>query len=125
MNTPKTKVGIIGTVGVPAKYGGFETLAHQLVLNLRNEFDLTVYNSSKSYSKAERVETWEGARIKYIPLKANGAQSIIYDLVSILHAMFYCDVMLILGVSGCIFLPFVKLFRNPLKTIRKSVDKPT
>lgn len=120
MNTPKTKVGIIGTVGVPAKYGGFETLAHQLVLNLRNEFDLTVYNSSKSYSKAERVATWEGARIKYIPLKANGAQSIIYDLVSILHAMFYCDVMLILGVSGCIFLPFVKLFSR--KKIVVNID---
>ena len=67
----KTKVGIIGTVGVPAKYGGFETLAQQLVLNLGQQLDLTVYSSSKSYSKAERVDTWEGAKIKYIPLKAN------------------------------------------------------
>ncbi|MCF8248234.1 MAG: DUF1972 domain-containing protein [Saprospiraceae bacterium] len=120
MNTHRTKIGIIGTVGVPAKYGGFETLAHQLVLNLRDEFDLVVYNSSKSYTKEERVKTWEGAQIKYIPFKANGVQSIIYDIVSILHAMLYCDVMLILGVSGCIFLPFVKLFSR--KKIVVNID---
>ena len=90
----KTKVGIIGTVGVPAKYGGFETLAHQLVENLGHQLDLTVYSSSKSYSKAERVKYWKGATIKYIPLKANGIQSIFYDILSMLHAMIFCDILL-------------------------------
>ncbi len=116
----KTKVGIIGTVGVPAKYGGFETLAHQLVLNLGRRLDLTVYSSSKTYSKEKQVDTWEGATIKYIPLKANGIQSIPYDIWSMIHAMIFCDVLLILGVSGCIFLPFVKLFTN--KRIIVNVD---
>lgn len=116
----KAKIGIIGTVGIPAKYGGFETLAHQLVLNLAQQLDLTVYSSSKSYTKAERVDTWKGAKIKYIPLKANGAQSIIYDILSMIHALIYCDVLLILGVSGCIFLPFIKLFSN--KRILVNVD---
>jgi len=116
----KTKVGIIGTVGVPAKYGGFETLAHQLVLNLSKRLDLTVYSSSKTYSKEDQVDTWEGASIKYIPLKANGIQSIPYDIFSMIHAMIFCDVLLILGVSGCIFLPFVKLFTN--KRIIVNVD---
>jgi len=116
----KTKVGIIGTVGIPAKYGGFETLAHQLVLNLGKQLDLTVYSSSKSYSKAERVPSWKGAKIKYLPLKANGIQSIFYDILSMIHAMIFCEVLLILGVSGCIFLPFVKLFST--KRIIVNVD---
>jgi glycosyltransferase involved in cell wall biosynthesis len=110
MKVQKTKLGIIGTVGVPAKYGGFETLAHQLVFNLRDRFELTVYSSSKSYSKKERVKRWEGANIVYVPLKANGLQSIIYDIISMIHALFFCDAMLVLGVSGCIFLPVVKWF---------------
>ncbi len=110
MSLRKTKLGVIGTVGVPAKYGGFETLAHQLVLSLHNEFDLTVYSSSKSYPEEERVKTWEGARIVYVPLKANGVQSIFYDILSMIHALLFCDVLLVLGVSGCIFLPIVKLF---------------
>ena len=42
----KTKVAIIGTAGVPARYGGFETLAHHLVDQLHNDYDLTVYCSS-------------------------------------------------------------------------------
>lgn len=120
MKMQKTKLGIIGTVGVPAKYGGFETLAHQLVLNLRDEFDITVYSSSKAYDKAERVKTWEGANIVYLPLKANGAQSIVYDILSIIHALFFVDVMLVLGVSGCIFLPFIKLFSR--KRVVVNVD---
>jgi len=120
MNIRKATLGIIGTVGVPAKYGGFETLAHQLVLNLRNRFDIAVYSSSKSYSKAERVKEWEGARIVYVPLKANGVQSILYDILSMIHAMIYYDVLLILGVSGCIFLPVVRLFSN--KKIIVNID---
>jgi len=112
MNIPKARLGIIGTVGVPAKYGGFETLAHQLVLQVSKKFDTTVYNSAKSYSPEERVDEWEGAKIKYIPLKANGLQSIFYDGVSMLHAALFCDVLLILGVSGCIFLPILKFFFN-------------
>lgn len=116
----KTKVGIIGTVGVPAKYGGFETLAHQLVLNLGQQLDLTVYSSSKSYPKAERIKTWKGAKIKYIPLKANGAQSIPYDIIAMIHALIFCDVLLVLGVSGCVFLPFIKLFSS--KRIIVNVD---
>ena len=32
------KVAIIGTVGIPAGYGGFETLAENLVRTLSSEF---------------------------------------------------------------------------------------
>ena len=121
MQNSKRKLGIIGTVGVPARYGGFETLAHQLVENLNQDYAITVYNSTKHYSAKERVKEWNGASIKYIPLSANGVQSIFYDILSIIHAVFFCDVLLILGVSGCLFLPFVKLF-FPFKKVIVNVD---
>ncbi len=120
MRKPRKSLGIIGTVGVPAKYGGFETLVHQLVLNLNTEFDMTVYSSSHAYPKNERLNTWEGAKIKYVPLKANGYQSVFYDLFSIIHALFNSDVLLILGVSGCAFLPFLKIFSK--KKIIVNID---
>ncbi|MEM1324251.1 MAG: DUF1972 domain-containing protein [Bacteroidota bacterium] len=120
MKDPNKKLGIIGTVGVPAKYGGFETLVHYLVKNLNQQIDITVYASKKAYSKEERVEEWNGAKLKYIPLKANGIQSIFYDIFSIFHALIYCDVLLVLGVSGCIILPFVKLFSK--KKIIVNID---
>ncbi|WP_228457895.1 DUF1972 domain-containing protein [Chryseobacterium candidae] len=116
----KTKVAIIGTVGLPAKYGGFETLAAHLVEELSNTYDFTVYCSSKKYSGKERYKSWKGAHLKYIPLDANGIQSILYDTWSIIHSLFFSDVLLILGVAGAWLLPFVKLFTN--KKVIISID---
>ena len=97
------KVAIIGTVGIPAGYGGFETLAENLVRTLSSEFEFTVYCSSKAYSR--KLPEIYGAKLKYIPLRANGIQSIPYDIWSILSALKSADVLLILGVGGCIVLP--------------------
>jgi glycosyltransferase involved in cell wall biosynthesis len=114
------KVAIIGTVGLPACYGGFETLTAYLVKHLHQEHELTVYCSGKKYPKAERRSHYESAKLVYLPFEANGVQSIIYDCMSILHALFFADVLLILGVPGGILLPFVKLFTN--KKIIISID---
>ncbi|NNC96175.1 MAG: DUF1972 domain-containing protein [Chitinophagales bacterium] len=114
------KVAIIGTAGVPARYGGFETLVHQLVGKLNDQFKLYVYCSGKYYKKEERRKHWNGARLFYLPFNANGIQSIIYDMISIFHALLYADAMIVLGVSGGILIPFVKLFTN--KNIIVNID---
>ena len=114
------KIAIIGTVGLPAKYGGFETLADHLVENLSERWDISVYCSAKKYTKEQRLKTYKGAKLIYLPLEANGVQSILYDCLSILHSVFYADVLLILGVSGGFMLPFVRLFTN--KKIVISID---
>lgn len=108
----KTKIAIIGTVGLPANYGGFETLTEHLVEELSDQFDFTVYCSSKRYKKEERKPLYKGAKLKYIPLNANGIQSIPYDTLSIIHALFFSKVLIILGVAGSWILPFVRLFTN-------------
>ena len=74
------KVAIIGTVGVPAKYGGFETLVENMIgLNASQDVEYTVFCSGKSYR--ERLVSYKGAHLDYISLKANGVQSTIYDIV--------------------------------------------
>lgn len=102
------KIAIIGSKGIPARYGGFETLAENLVKRLHKQCDFIVYCSGPAYE--EHPETHMGAELKYLPLDANGAQSIPYDIWSMIHASSRADIMLILGVSGCIFLPVLKLF---------------
>lgn len=106
------KIAIIGTAGVPGRYGGFETLAQHLILNLSKDFEMSVYNSTHIYGEKERPKFWEGARIFYLPFNANGWQSIIYDITSIIHAVFYADTLIVLGVSGGISFPFVRWFTN-------------
>ncbi|NIG52102.1 DUF1972 domain-containing protein [Chitinophaga sp. Cy-1792] len=104
----KKKVAIIGTVGLPSKYGGFETLAEQLVRNLKFDFNFLVFCSAKSYPNRELK--FEEADLEYIPLNANGVQSIPYDILSILKAIRKADTLLILGVSGVVVLPVLRLF---------------
>lgn len=108
----KSHIAIIGTVGVPACYGGFETLAHELVTSLKDEFDFTIYCSGKTYKKEARIPSWEGSKLAYIPLPANGIMSVFYDIWSMIHALKYSDLLLVLGVSGCIFLPILKLLSD-------------
>ena len=40
-------ISIIGTVGLPANYGGFETLTEYLTKYIENDFNLIVYCSKK------------------------------------------------------------------------------
>ena len=119
-NQKKTKVAIIGTVGIPAKYGGFETLAEHLARHMSDDFRLYVYCTKKKYAKAQRQKTFLGARLIYLPMDANGISSIFYDCLSILHALLYADVLLVLGVSGGILLPFIRRFTR--KKIIVSID---
>ncbi len=109
----RKKVAIIGSAGIPASYGGFETLAENLTRMLGETVDFTVYCSSKKYKKKQAQHNH--AKLVYMPFGSNGKQSIFYDFFSMLHALFYADVMLILGVSGCVFLPLVRfLFRGKI-----------
>lgn len=102
-------ISIIGTVGVPANYGGFETLVDQLVSNkISQNLSYTIYCSSKNYK--EKIPLYKNATLKYINLKANGIQSIAYDILSLIKATKNSDTILILGVSGCVFLPIYRLF---------------
>jgi len=116
----KKKVAIIGTVGVPANYGGFETLAEHLIEDLGQQYDITVFCSGKKYGRSERKPSYKGAKLKYLPFDANGIQSIPYDTISIIYSLFFADVLLVLGVAGAWVLPFVRLFTN--KKIIISID---
>ena len=103
------KVAIIGTQGVPANYGGFETLVENIIgENCSNGIEYTVFCSSKDMPT--KITEHKGAKLKYVCFKANGVQSIPYDIVSMMRSICGYDTLLILGVSGCIFLPVFKLF---------------
>jgi glycosyltransferase involved in cell wall biosynthesis len=108
---PRSTIAVIGTVGIPAAYGGFETLVENLARFHRASklgSTLVVYCSGPNYP--ERPSTHLGAELRYIPLSANGRSSVLYDALSLLSAIRRgADVCLLLGVSGAIALPLVRL----------------
>ena len=104
----KRVVGIIGTNGLPGKYGGWDQLVDHLTKQLNGDVSFIVYTS---YTSADpNIREVNRAKIKSIPFKANGIQSIPYDILSMIHAGFFCDVLFICGTSGCIALPAIGMF---------------
>lgn len=105
------QIAIIGTVGLPPRYGGFETLAAQLVRAAAKRGQahrLTVWCSAPQ-SPAPRAPQYLGAKLRYLPLRANGAQSIPYDAWALWQAARAGHgAALMLGVSGAVALPFIR-----------------
>ena len=104
------KVAIVGIQGVPAKYGGFETLVENIIgENCSEDVQYTVFCSSRDF--AEKRDSYKGVSLKYVPIfHANGAQSTLYDILSMMRCIRGYDTVVILGVSGCIFLPVLRFF---------------
>jgi glycosyltransferase involved in cell wall biosynthesis len=75
---------------------------------LNHNFNFTIFCSKKSYPK--KYNYFNNCKLIYLPFSANGIQSIIYDSLSILYSLFFVDTLLILGVSGCFILPFIRPF---------------
>lgn len=103
----KKKVAIIGSQGVPPKYGGFETLVDNIISNRSNTVDYTVFCSSPDMDTS--LTDYKGCKLKYVNLHAHGVMSVLYDTVSMIKAIRGYDAILVLGVSGGIFLPVFKV----------------
>jgi len=108
----KKKVALIGTNGIPSRYGGFETLTEYLARYLNEEFDITVYCAKTP--KDKKLKRYLNSKLIYIPFKANGWQSMVYDAISIAHAFFVADVLVILGFSGVFAFPLKAFFRKKI-----------
>ena len=104
------KIAIIGTNGLPGRYGGWDQLLNHLTSLLSSKYEIIVYTSK--FNAVPGLKEFNNSKLRILPLKANGLQSIFYDGYSMLESSFKYDILLVLGTSGCIFLPFIKLFNS-------------
>ena len=108
----KKKVALIGTNGLPAAYGGIETLAEYLARDLNEDYDLYCY-CSKTPREKQR-ETYRNTKLIYVPLRANGWQAILYDGLTILRSLRKHDVLVVLGCSCPFVMPFKALTKKKI-----------
>lgn len=116
----KKKIAIIGTVGLPATCSGFEILADNLVKQLSDQYDITVYCSKRHFSQESRQSTYQKATLKYLPFNFYGFQGVLYNSIAIFRAMFKADILLVFGVAGAWVFPLVNKLTN--KKIIVSID---
>lgn len=105
----KLRLALIGTNGIPANYGGAETLYENLTRELSSVYDITVYCSNRQ-PKEKVGNTYLGAKLKYYPMSANGWQAIPYDVISILHAARHSDILYIFGATAIWVISILRFF---------------
>ncbi len=81
------KIALIGTRGVPANYGGFETCVEELGKRLAERgHGVTVY-CRESYYK-EKLPEYLGMRLVYLPnLKTRSLDTLSHTFLSVLHSI--------------------------------------
>lgn len=95
---------ILGTRGIPAQHGGFETFAQYLALYLKDrDWDVSVYCQHEGTGSVSEAY-WQGIRQIITPVKQKGALgTILFDLQATLHARNQPGLALILGYNTAIF----------------------
>ncbi len=95
------KLAILGTRGIPARYGGFESFAdHISVLLAEAGIDVTVYCPRGSGTATQ----YHGVSLEYVSNpKLGPATTILYDLACLWRARKGFDVVYMLGYGSALF----------------------
>ncbi|MBI2733759.1 MAG: DUF1972 domain-containing protein, partial [Aquabacterium sp.] len=123
---------ILGTRGIPAAHGGFETFAEHLALYLRDRgWRVIVY--CQEVGQAPTVhDTWQGIeRVRISVPGDNSLSTMRFDWLSILDAAKHDDLCLTLGYNTAIFNAVLRLKGIPnifnmdgIEWIRAKWSKP-
>ncbi|MEP9415096.1 DUF1972 domain-containing protein [Gordonia sp. VNQ95] len=107
-------VRILGTHGVPANYGGFETAAENVARHLVTRgWRVIVYCQIEGVGNLYE-DVWEGIERVNIPIPNNGwVGTSRFDLLSIKHATHFNDVCLTFGYNTAIFNTWQRLNKVP------------
>jgi glycosyltransferase involved in cell wall biosynthesis len=101
---------ILGTRGIPANHGGFETFAQHLALYLvQRGWQVTVY-CQEDQGDATYEDHWCGVRLVHIPVKQAGVLgTIVFDWLSTVHAGRKSGLVLTLGYNTALFCLWYRL----------------
>jgi len=82
------KIAIIGTRGIPACYGGFETLAEELAVRLvRRGHRVTVY--CRSHYTSPSLKEYKGVHLVVLPtIRHKYLDTVIHTFLSVFHGFF-------------------------------------
>jgi glycosyltransferase involved in cell wall biosynthesis len=107
----KKKIAILGTRGIPARYGGFETFAEKLSVGLAERgFDVTVFCESGTTSAPS---TFHGVNLRYVAAPSVGSlQTILYDARCLWEARSGYDVTYMLGYGAAPFCVIPRIWKT-------------
>jgi glycosyltransferase involved in cell wall biosynthesis len=109
------KLAILGTRGIPANYGGFETFAEELATRLVDRgHRVTVYGRSNNIRYPHKM--YKGVKLAILPtIGTKHLDTIAHTFISVLHAIpQQFDCILMCNAANAIFAAVPRLTRTPV-----------
>lgn len=108
----RSGIGIIGSVGIPNRYGGFESFVEQIAPELVSQGESVLVTCDKDVYSDDLSQIYNSVERIFIPISANGAASPFHDLLAFLTIAWKVDRILVLGVSGGLFFPLFRILSS-------------
>lgn len=112
----RLKIAMIGTRGIPANYGGFETCVQEIGKRLSKKgHEVTVY-CRKSYYNRYQIDEYMGMKRVVLPnISKKSIDTFSHTFFSVFHALFQnYDIYMVFNAANSIFL-------FPLKFLNKKI----
>ncbi len=110
MHSSNRTLRILGTRGVPAAHGGFETFAEYLSLYLVSKGWRVVVYCQVDGTGPVFTDVWQGVERVHIPVAQQGPKgTIVFDWQATVHAAGHRDLCLTLGYNTAVFCALLRL----------------
>lgn len=109
------RIAILGTRGIPASYGGFETFAEHLSTRLvKRGHDVTVY--CRAHYVSPRQIEYHGVHLKVLPtIRHKYFDTVVHTFLSAVHAApSRYDAALICNAANALFAPILRVAGTPV-----------
>lgn len=116
-STKPLRIALLGTRGIPARYGGFETFAEQLSTRLVNRgHHVTVYGRCRFTERWGARESLNGIERRDTPtIFQKYLETPVHAITSFLDLLFRrCDAIILCNAANSPFAPILLLKRAPL-----------
>jgi glycosyltransferase involved in cell wall biosynthesis len=106
------RIAIVGTRGIPARYGGFETFAEELSTRLVERGHIVTVYCRERHAEA----SYRGVQLQYLPtIRHKYFDTLAHTALSTAHLLFQsCDAALFCNGANAIFTPWPRLRGVPV-----------
>jgi glycosyltransferase involved in cell wall biosynthesis len=112
------RIALVGTRGVPARYGGFETCVEEVGARLADRgHDVLVY-TRRSGDPADRRSNYRGMRLSHLPaVRHKALETLSHTALSVAHLVTQrVDAAIVFNAANALFLPLLRIRRIPVAT---------
>lgn len=117
-------VALIGSRGIPARYGGYETLMEELAVRLVDRgFRVTVY--CRSHSTPQELTSYRGVELVVLPtVRTKYLDTPVHTLLSCFHAARAgYDAALVVNSANALFVPLLRMGGVPVALHVDGIEK--